>query len=83
MSNLYMAFDSDTEDQIGLLQIQDNGQLMRGLGEWTPVSSYNHHFDDADIVNVSDDFIKFFDMLDDRDNLPTFQQTRKYAISDE
>lgn len=80
MTDLYMAFRMDDQWPVGLLDINDDDTLMRGLGQWTPLSEDNRLFDDVEVVNVSEDFVSFFDMLDERDKLPTYKQTSKFVI---
>lgn len=80
MTDFYMAFTMDDEYPIGLLQINDEGTYVRGLGVWNLLSPDIRQFDDSEVVNVNEDFIEYFDMLDSRDKLPTYKQTKKFAV---
>ena len=79
MTDYFMAFNMGTENPVGLLQITDEDTSARGLGQWFPLSTDNTVFEDVDLINVSEEFLEFFDMIENKDRLPTYKQTQKYA----
>ena len=78
----YMAFD-DNEEAIGLLMDSEIGRSVRSEGSWHKLSQYNEAFEGAEVVQVDEDFMSFFDKLDAKGIEPTYKQVKAYEIEDE
>lgn len=77
-----MAFD-ENEEAIGLLRDTESGLFARSQGRWFTITEENPAFDGAQVVQVDDDFLDFYDRLDSKGNEPTYKQAQSYAVEDE
>lgn len=80
---LFMMFDDDKEP-LGLVLSTEVGRFVRSDERWFSLPSSNRSFEGAEMVEVEEDFLKFYDKLDLKGkNPPTYDQTQAYEIEDE
>lgn len=80
---LYMMFD-DEREPLGLVLVTEQGRFVRSDENWFTLPASNMRFEGAEIIEVEEDFVKFYDKLDTKGkNPPTFNQTEAYEIEDE
>lgn len=81
-TQLMAAFSPDNSF-LGLLADSPAGLYVRADGSWMSLSSDNRVFSGAQVLDVDDDYLDFFDKLDQRGTEPTYDQTSSYALSDD
>lgn len=79
---LLMAFDRE-EKPLGLLLDDKSGMFTRADGHWLVVTPSNGYFNGAEIVEVEEGFLDFFDKLDAKGSEPTYKQVLAYRAPEE
>lgn len=80
---LMMMFDEDKEP-LGLVLSTEVGRFVRTDERWFTLPKSNMRFEGAEVIEVEEEFLKFYDKLDSKGkNPPTYDQTQAYEIEDE